>query len=86
MSAETAGLMPEQKQELYLKTSPILYRNVIKRALHKQGGRMNAIKAKCLACANFERVEVGNCTVILFPLHPWRPYQDKAGPVGAIAA
>lgn len=41
--------------------------------------KANAIKAKCLDCCCFQRVEVRNCTAVDCPLHPHRPYQGKDG-------
>ena len=35
-----------------------------------------AIKAKCLDCSAYQRLEVKNCTVTLCPLYKYRPYQN----------
>ena len=32
-----------------------------------------AIKAKCLDCCGYDRAEVAGCTVVLCPLHSYRP-------------
>ena len=37
--------------------------------------RAQAIKSKCLSCANFQREEVRMCPVVTCPLHSVRPYQ-----------
>lgn len=37
--------------------------------------KANAIKAKCLACANFQRDEVTKCPAVTCPLHAVRPFQ-----------
>jgi hypothetical protein len=39
------------------------------------GSLKSAIKANCIACANFQREEVKNCLVVSCPLHAIRPYQ-----------
>ena len=48
-------------------------RGTLTRAFAGSGGRSNAIKAKCLNCCHFDRDAVTNCTVILCPLHAFRP-------------
>jgi len=70
---------PDERMAEYLGATPIKYRGQIERAMRKEGSPRQAIKAKCLDCSGFNRVEVANCTVILCPLHPWRPYQDEKG-------
>jgi hypothetical protein len=39
------------------------------------GSLKSAIKANCIACANFQREEVKHCQVVSCPLHSIRPYQ-----------
>ena len=42
--------------------------------------RAQAIKAKCMSCANFQREEVRMCPVTTCPLHAVRPYSgDQEG-------
>ena len=38
--------------------------------------RAQAIKSKCLSCANLQREEVRMCPVVTCPLHSVRPYQQ----------
>lgn len=33
------------------------------------------IKAKCLDCSCWQRLEIANCLVLACPLYPYRPYQ-----------
>ena len=33
------------------------------------------IKAKCLDCCCWQRIEITNCTTLACPLWPYRPYQ-----------
>ena len=61
--------------EKYLDGIPISAKGIVTRAMHKTGGRMNAIKAKCLDCCNWDRKEVATCQTQTCPLHPWRPFQ-----------
>ena len=61
----------------YLEGVPVSARGVVSRAHMKTGGRMNAIKAKCLDCSNWQRDEIAECRVLTCPLHPWRPFQAK---------
>ena len=37
--------------------------------------KANAIKAKCLSCANFQRDEITSCAAMICPLHSVRPFQ-----------
>jgi hypothetical protein len=60
----------------YLATVPVLSRGLIARGFAKTASPRTAIKAKCLDCTHFDRDEVANCTVILCPLHSYRPYQN----------
>jgi hypothetical protein len=73
-TAKTGG----SRLERYLDGVPTSAKGIVTRAHRKTGGRQNAIKAKCLDCCNWDRDEVANCTVLVCPLHPWRPFQDKA--------
>ena len=38
--------------------------------------RTAAIKAKCLDCCNWQRVEISYCPVKTCPLYPYRPYRS----------
>ena len=73
--------MPTSKQAEYVAKAPPLYQGVFGKAFTGDS-RVAAIKAKCLTCSNFQRVEVAECTVLTCPLHSVRPYQkgDKDRP------
>ena len=64
-----------EKVEKYLAAIPVSARGIVTRAMGKTGGRMNAIKAKCLDCCHFNREEVRLCATVTCPLNPWRPFQ-----------
>lgn len=66
------------KIDKYLAGIPVSAAGVVKRAFAGSGSPRNAIKAKCLSCANWDRAEIADCLVITCPLRPWRPYQDNA--------
>lgn len=70
-------LKDTQKLKKYLDGIPVSARGIVSRAMAKTGGRMNAIKAKCLDCCHFNRKEVRLCSVITCPLNPWRPFQKE---------
>jgi hypothetical protein len=57
---------------------PKSYQNLFKRAASGKS-KSAALKAKCLECCGMQRVEVENCSVLLCPLRPYRPYQDAKG-------
>lgn len=62
-------------REAFLKQVPSSSRGIIKRAFDATAPLSGAIKAKCLDCSGFDRDEVKNCTVVLCPLHPYRPFR-----------
>jgi len=84
---KTAGKMPgkvenslhpaQNRTERYLAAIPTSARGIIARSLSKQGSPRSAIKAKCLDCCNFDRSEISDCSVVICPLHPWRPFQAE---------
>ena len=65
------------KIDKYLAGVPVSAQGVVRRAMGKTGGRMNAIKAKCLSCSNWQRDEIAECRVATCPLHSWRPFQAR---------
>lgn len=73
-----SALLPEQ--EAFLVTVPPMYRGIIDRALRGENSRANAIKAKCLDCCCYVRDEVEHCTVVLCPLHAYRPRYGRSEP------
>ena len=46
-----------------------------KAAITGRGSLRNAIKAKCLDCTAYQRVEITNCGAIYCPLWIYRPFQ-----------
>ena len=80
MTTENGG----SRLERYLGAIPVSAQGIVRRATMKTGGRMNAIKAKCLDCCNFDRQEVAECTVTTCPLHVWRPFQAKKSTKNAV--
>jgi hypothetical protein len=60
----------------YLASAPTSARGIVARAFARTASPRMAIKAKCLDCCHFDRAEVAGCTVLLCPLHPYRPFQD----------
>lgn len=60
----------------WAKAMPESYRRTYVKAICRQS-RPAAIKAKCLACCNWQRVEVQNCTCTTCPLYEYRPYQGR---------
>jgi len=62
---------------LHLESAPKLYRSGLARAFAGKSSPRAAIKAKCLDCCHWDRAEVVACTVVLCPLHAYRPYQTS---------
>lgn len=65
-------------QAVFLKNVPQTCQAIIGKAFDKTCSPRAAIKAKCLDCSEFDRDEIRNCTVVLCPLHAFRPFQVKA--------
>ncbi len=59
----------------YLETVPMSAKLLLERALTKECSPRTAIKAKCMDCCHFDRQEVASCTVVVCPLHAYRPFQ-----------
>ncbi len=55
---------------------PKRYRGIMARALAGEGGRANAIRAKCIECCGFDR-RLANCTSPNCPLYMFNPYRKK---------
>lgn len=66
------------RQSTYLSQTPSLSAGIVKRAFLGAASPRGAIKAKCLACYNWQRTEVESCAVILCPLWNYRPFQEKS--------
>ena len=47
----------------------------VTRKAYEGNSRTAGVKAKCLDCCCWQRIEIANCTVSACPLHPYRPYQ-----------
>jgi hypothetical protein len=70
MSADAA------RQEFLATSVPPSARGLMAGAFAGTVSPRQAIKAACLACCCYDRAEVAGCTVILCPLHRYRPYQE----------
>lgn len=71
-------LQADTKITRHIAAAPVSARGIFTRAFSGSASPRQAIKAKCLDCANFDRAEVGGCLVVLCPLHAYRPYQKDA--------
>jgi hypothetical protein len=58
----------------HIARAPESAKGVIARAFKKIASPREAIKAKCLECCNYSRDEISSCTVVLCPLHNYRPF------------
>lgn len=65
---------PRQLKEL--QAVPVKYVQIVERAYEGNCPPRNAIKAFCLYCTGYMRLEVANCTSLACPLHAFRPYQQ----------
>ena len=64
------------KVRQYVLSAPLSIQNTLTRAFSDpKCSPRAAIKAKCLSCCNFDRAEVAGCTVVICPLHRFRPFQ-----------
>lgn len=66
------------KQTEYVATMPEKSRKLIERAFDGTTSPRQIIKAKCLACCNFDRAEAAACSVQLCPLYALNPYRANA--------
>ena len=57
------------------KASPVYL--AVTRKAYEGNSKAAALKAKCLDCSCWQRVEITNCTVTTCPLWPYRPYQSQ---------
>ena len=64
-----------EKQRQYFAKIPQVYQKNFQTAMSGKS-RAAAIKAKCLDCTNWQRVEVADCLVETCPLWPYRPYRS----------
>jgi hypothetical protein len=56
---------------------PEMYRALFTRVFQPNPSRAAAVKAKCLDCSNFQRVEIEHCPAKSCPLWQIRPYVDR---------
>lgn len=63
-----------EKIEKRLNDMPKDYRNNYKKAMSGKN-RPAGVKAFCLECMGWQRVETKKCDSVACPLHPYRPYQ-----------
>jgi len=55
--------------------APESCKGVLTKAYAGSASPRSAIKAFCLQCVGYERVEVTNCTAFACPLHKYRPFR-----------
>jgi hypothetical protein len=65
-----------ERREFLAATVPPSARRLMLRTFAGKASPRQAIKAKCLDCCGYDRAEVANCTVVLCPLHAYRPYVE----------
>ena len=58
-----------------------MYRVILTKAYAGKSSPRAAIKAMCLSCVGYLRVEITNCSAYGCPLHVYRPYQDGSDDV-----
>lgn len=56
---------------------PAAYAGLFERIYRGSKSKAERIKAKCLDCCGYQRLEVANCTATVCPLWPIRPYRPK---------
>lgn len=66
-----------EKQAAFVAKAPETVKKVLTLAFENKSSPRQAIKAKCLDCCHFDRSEIASCTVVLCPLHAYRPFQFK---------
>ncbi len=76
----TGPALLTEKQILWKNYIPSFYRGNYEKAMRGQS-KAAAVKAKCLDCCNWQRVEIQYCPCDTCPLWPYRPY--KASPSGS---
>ena len=61
--------------EVFEESVSVMYRGAYQKALNAECSPREAIKAFCLHCVGYARVDVTNCTAPRCPLFQFRPYQ-----------
>jgi len=77
-AAPVTNHRPEDQAAKIIVGAPVSMHGTLRRAFEGKGGRVNAIRAMCLACTGFDRETVRNCTGWSCPLWKWRPCQSSA--------
>lgn len=67
-----------EKQKEWVAEIPQIYQQNYKTAISGKS-KTAGIKAKCLDCTNWQRVEISDCPVETCPLWPYRPYKINSG-------
>src|SRR5262245_50952604 len=67
-----------KRADFLARVVPPSARGIVERAFVGKASPRAAIKAKCLDCCCYDRGEVVACTVVLCPLHSYRPFQKSA--------
>jgi len=67
------------RQKQWFAKIPKVYQQNYKTAISGKS-RAAAVKAKCLDCCNWQRVEVADCLVEICPLWLFRPYRSHEKP------
>lgn len=62
-----------------LRHVPAAYSALFERCYRNEVFKPERIKAKCLDCCGYQRMEVKYCRATACPLWPIRPYQGKDG-------
>ena len=70
-----ATVLTDARGEQFSEDVPQSYRRVYQTALLGKGPPRSAIKAFCLRCVGYARVDITACTAYTCPLHRFRPYQ-----------
>ena len=65
-------------QQKFTDDMPVSYRGNYKRAISGKSPT-NAIKAKCLDCTNWQKIEITLCPHSACALHGYRPYRKLKG-------
>jgi len=58
--------------------APISTQGALREAFSGAASPRRAIKAMCLTCVGFDRLEVTNCSSYGCPLWKYRPFQDAS--------
>jgi hypothetical protein len=70
-------IVATDRAEFLARSVPASARGIVERAFTGKASPRAAVKAKCLDCSGYDRAEVAACTVILCPLHAYRPFQES---------